>query len=128
MKRLAPLAIALVILALVAGPVAAGRAGPVAPDVAEIEYFVFDECEHVLYWATTSEIIIEGYRIENHDANWYSPFYQASNYGSTRPASYALYGPMEGDLSGEFVLRVFFDYGMTVAEDIAERVCMWAAR
>lgn len=122
MKRLVLITLALALLLTVAAPVSAGR-GTITPDVAEIEDFRYDQCANVFSWTTTSEIIITGYRLENHDANWFSPVYQAVNYGSTRPASYALYGPMDGDLAGNFLLRVYFDYGMTVAEDVAERGC-----
>lgn len=122
MRRLLLIVAVLLVLAV---PVSAGR-GTITPDVAEIEDFRYDQCANVFSWTTTSEIIITGYRLENHQANWFSPYINAANYGSNRPASYALYGPMDGDHSGDFLLRVYFDYGTSRAEDYAERVCEWS--
>lgn len=112
-------------LLVLAAPVSAGSAGPVAPDVAEIEDFTYDECQNVFHWTATSEIIIYGYRLESHDANWFGAFLWASSYGSHHGASYAIYGPQHADLAGDYLLRVYYDTGVTVAEDVAERVCNW---
>ena len=117
------------ILSVLAAPVSAGSSGPVAPDVAEIEDFTYDQCENVVYWMAMSEVIIYGYRVENPDAGWVSPFYQASGYGSTRPAYYALYGPdfcpTCKHFPSDYLLRVYYDTGISAMEDVAARECHW---
>lgn len=80
MRRLATVAMALVLLATMAGPVSAGRAVPVAPDVAEINYFQLAECENVFYWQTDSEINIWAFRLEHVAGGWQSELLQAANY------------------------------------------------
>lgn len=114
------------VLLVLAAPVSAAGRGP---DVAEIEGFAYDECENVFYWTATSEAIIYGYRIENPQAGWVSPFYQAANYGSTRPSSYALYGPdfcpTCKHFPSDYWLRVYYDTGFSTMEDVAARECHW---
>ena len=96
------------------------------PDVAEINYFQFAECENVFYWQTDSEVNIWGFRLEHVAGGWRSDQLYAANYPSTHGMTYGIYGPQGVDLAGDYVLRVYFDNGTNRAEDIAERVCEWS--
>lgn len=125
MRRLATVAMALVLLATMAGPVSAGRAVPVAPDVAEINYFQLAECENVFYWQTDSEINIWAFRIEHPASGWMSPRMDAANYPSIHGMTYNVLGPTDADRAGDFWLRVYFDNGTNRMEDVAERGCGW---
>lgn len=93
------------------------------PDVAEIEFFNFDECTNIFHWRSTTEINIWGYRIEHPGTGWQSAMYWAANYGSNRPMEYAILGQQFADLDGYYWLTVYFDNGTSRTEDIAERVC-----
>lgn len=113
------------ILSVLAAPVSAGSSGPVAPDVAEINFFHYDECENVFWWQTDSEVNIWAFRLEHPAAGWVGERLNAANYPSVHGMTYAIYGPMHADLAGDYWLRVFFDNGTSRMEDMAERVCEW---
>jgi hypothetical protein len=116
----------LVVLMLLAGPVSAGGVvnGP-HPDVAEINFFMFDECENTFWWQTSSEINIWAFRLEHPASGWVGERLNAANYPSVHGMTYAIYGPMHADLAGDFWLRVYFDNGTSRMEDVAARECHW---
>lgn len=116
--------LALVLLALLWPGVVDAVPG-VPPDVAEIDYFVYDECANEFLWQASTEIIIWRYQIEHPASGWTSEHVLAYNYGSNLPASYEIAGPPHADLAGDYRLRVYFDTGVTVSEDVAMRGCGW---
>lgn len=106
-------------------PASAARRGP---DVAEINWFYYDECQNVFWWQTDTEINIWAFRLEHPAAGWAGEVLNAANYPSIHGMTYAIYGPMFADLAGDYMLRVYFDNGTSRMEDVAGRVCNFEVR
>ena len=114
-----------VLLLLSALPASAAQRGP---DVAEINWFYYDECQNVFWWQTDSEVNVWAFRLEHPAAGWTGEVLNAANYPGVHGATYAIYGPLRADLAGDYMLRVFFDNGTNRMEDVAGRVCNFEVR
>ena len=122
MKTILQLVVILAAVLLAVNPVAAVQR---SPDVAEINWFYFDECTNYFWWQSSTEINIPGYRIEHPASGWTGDYINALNYGTIYGLTYHLPGPAHADLAGDYMLRVYFDNGTSRMEDIAIRVCNW---
>lgn len=102
------------------------RACTPGPDAAEINWFHYDECENIFWWQTSTEINVWGFRLEHPGAGWSGPMIWAGNYGTNHGLTYAIRGPLGFDMTGDYWLRVYYDDGSALMDDVADRVCEWS--